>query len=48
MGIEKITQKFSELGQQGLKKLPKAAKELDTVAENGTNKLAGAIDFMAL
>ena len=48
MGIEKITQKFSELGQQGLKKLPKAGKKLDTVVENGTKKLAGALDSMAL
>ena len=48
MGIEKITHKFSELGQQGLKKLPKAGKKLDTVVENGTKKLAGALDSMAL
>lgn len=47
MGIEKITHKVSELSQEGLKKLPKAGKKIDTVVENGSKKLTGALDSMA-
>lgn len=47
MSIEKITLKVSEIGQQGLKKLPETGKKLDTVIDDGTKKLAATLDSMA-